>query len=82
MKKTSLVLISGLILSLGLATPALAHAQQSNDAARIASQKHNAKISRKEVKARNKAIRKARKSMGMAMRTKNPQKTSNGTMPS
>lgn len=82
MKKPSLVLISGLILSLGLPLPAVVNAQQSNDAARVASQKHNAKLSRKEVKARNKAMRKAQKSMGKAMRTKNPQKTSNGTMPS
>lgn len=72
-------LTAGLIFALvGLVAPVGLHAQTANDAARIAAQKHNAKLSRKQVKAQQRAMRKARKSMGKPVAHHN---TSHDTLP-
>lgn len=47
--------------------PVCLHAQAGNDAARTAAQKHNAKLARKQMKAREHAMRKAMKSRGKAL---------------
>lgn len=67
-----------LFAALGLALPAAAIAQnQSDDAARIASQKHNAKRSKKEAKQRKHAMKKAIKAAG---KPKKPQKRTSQTL--
>lgn len=76
--------LSALILLavFGLTVPVQTHAQADNNAARIAAQKRNAKLSHKQEKAQKRAMRKAQKAMGKPHRTHNPPKTSDGTMPS
>jgi hypothetical protein len=53
-----------LLFAVALVTPVYVHAQADNDAARIAVQKRNLKQSQKQVRARNRAMRKAQRSMG------------------
>lgn len=75
MRKIAVVL---LLAALGLSLPVSAVAQnQSDDAARIASQKHNAKRSHKEVKARKRAMKKAIKAAG---KPKEPKKRTSQTL--
>lgn len=58
-------LTAGLLFAVfALVAPVCVHPQADNNAARIASQKRNAKRSQKEVRARNRAMRKAQNSMG------------------
>jgi hypothetical protein len=67
-----------LFAALGLTLPLSAVAQdQSNDAARIAVQKHNAKRSRKELRAEKHAMKKAMKKAG---KPKKPQKITYQTL--
>lgn len=79
-----------LCAAFGLLVSVPVHAQADNNAARIAMQKHNAKLSRKETKERNRAMRKARtramrkamKSMGKSHPAHTSLKTSDAPMPS
>jgi Flp pilus assembly protein TadG len=67
-----------LFATLGLAVPMSAAAQnQSDDAARIASQKHNAKRSQKAAKAQKHAMKKAIKAAG---KPKKPRKMTYQTL--
>jgi len=58
-----------LLALVGLAVPAFAaSAQTDNNSARIAAQKHNARLSDKQIKARDRAIRKQRRAMAKRAR--------------
>lgn len=57
-------LTAGLLLAVALIAPVCVHPQADNDAARTAVQKRNLRQSQKEVRARNRAMRKAQRSMG------------------
>jgi hypothetical protein len=61
-KVTSLILF--VVLGAGLPLSVAAQMPSTNDSARIAAQKKNAKRSHKEMKARNKQMKKARKAQG------------------
>lgn len=66
MKKLTAVMLLALV---GLAVPAFAvSAQTDNNSARIAAQKHNARLSDKQIKARDRAIRKQRRAMAKRAR--------------
>ena len=59
-----------LLAVMGLVVPAFAaSAQTDNNSARIAAQKHNARLSEKQIKARDLAIRKQRKAMAKRARS-------------
>lgn len=57
-------LTAGLLFAFALMAPVCVHGQADNDAARIAVQKRNLRRSQKQVRARNRAMRKAQRSMG------------------
>lgn len=68
-----------LLAVFGLAVPVAARAQADNDAARIAVQKHNARRSEKQVKARQRSIRKTQKAMAKRAHAQNKRQKHSGT---
>lgn len=77
MKRLTAVMLLALF---GLAMPVAGRAQDNN-AARIAAQKHNARLSAKRVKARDRAIRKAQKAMAKRARSQRIRQRHSGTTP-
>jgi len=70
-----------LLAAFGLAIPLSVSAQSDNNAARIASQKRNAKRSHKEAKARRKAMKKAHKQMGKTAKIRGHRQSAGGGIP-
>jgi hypothetical protein len=78
-KKLTAVMLLALV---GLAVPAFAvSAQTDNNSARIAAQKHNARLSDKQIKARDRAIRKQRKVMAKRARSQKVRQTHHESTP-